>query len=42
VQGTQEVADDPTQGVSVGKIKGKVESTKLREILNNMGTDEEY
>ena len=42
VQGTQEVADDPTQGVSVGKIKGKVESTKLREILNNMGTDEEH
>jgi replicative DNA helicase len=33
--------EDPTQGVSVGKIRGKVESTKLREILNNMGTDDE-
>jgi len=41
VQGTQETAEDPTQGVSVGKIKGKVESTKLREILNSMGDDEE-
>jgi replicative DNA helicase len=40
VQGTQESSDDPTQGVSVGKIKGKVESTKLREILNNMGSDD--
>ena len=43
VQNTQDPTnDDPTQGVSVGKIKGKVESTKLREILNNMGDDEEY
>jgi hypothetical protein len=42
VQGTQETAEDPTQGVSVGKIKGKVESTKLREILNSMGDDEEF
>ena len=42
VQGTQETTDDPTQGVSVGKIKGKVESTKLREILNSMGTDEDF
>ena len=40
VQGTEESSDDPTQGVSVGKIKGKVESTKLREILNNMGSDD--
>src|SRR6056300_514563 len=42
IQNTQEPSDDPTQGVSVGKIRGKVESTKLREILNNMGDDEEY
>ena len=42
VQNTQDPTnDDPTQGVSVGKIRGKVESTKLREILNNMGDDEE-
>ena len=34
--------DDPTEGASVGKIRGKVESTKLREILSNMGSDEEY
>ena len=32
---------DPTSGVSVGKVAGKVESTKLREILNNMGDDDE-
>ena len=37
-----ESPNDPTEGVSVGKIKGKVESTKLREILNNMGDNEEY
>jgi len=43
IQNTQDPTnDDPTQGVSVGKIRGKVESTKLREILNNMGDDEEY
>ena len=43
VQNTQDPANgDPTQGVPVGKIKGKVESTKLREILNSMGDDEEY
>ena len=40
VQGTEDSIDDPTQGSPVGKIKGKVESTKLREILNNMGTDD--
>ena len=41
VQGTQETNEDPTQGSSLGKIKGKVESTKLREILNSMGDNEE-
>ena len=40
VKGTEEPNDDPTQGVPVGKIKGKVESTKLREILNNMGSED--
>ena len=43
IQNTQDpINGDPTQGVPVGKIKGKVESTKLREILNSMGDDEEY
>jgi replicative DNA helicase len=43
IQNTQDHAsEDPTQGVSVGKIKGKVESTKLREILNNMGDDADF
>jgi hypothetical protein len=32
---------DPTQGVNVGKIRANVESTKLREILNNQFNDEE-
>ena len=39
VQGTP--SDDPTQGASLGKVRGKVESTKLREILGNMGADDE-
>ena len=33
--------EEPTQGVAVGKVKAHVESTKLREILNNMGGDED-
>jgi archaellum biogenesis ATPase FlaH len=39
-----EVADrgeDPKEGAPAPKIRGHVESTKLREILNNMGGDEE-
>jgi replicative DNA helicase len=32
---------DPKQGLPVGKIRAQVESTKLREILNNMSNDEE-
>ena len=32
---------DPSQGASLGKVRGTVQSTKLREILNSMGTDEE-
>ena len=35
-------SDDPTAGAPIGKIRGKVESTKLREILSNMGDNEEY
>ncbi len=32
---------NPTQGVNVGKVRAHVESTKLREILNNMGSEDE-
>jgi archaellum biogenesis ATPase FlaH len=32
---------DPKQGISVGKVRATVESTKLREILNSMGNDED-
>ena len=32
---------DPSQGTGVGKVRANVESTKLREILNSMGNDEE-
>ena len=33
--------EEPTDGVSVGKVRAQVESTKLREILNNMSSDDE-
>jgi archaellum biogenesis ATPase FlaH len=33
--------DEPTEGQPVGKIRAEVQSTKLREILNSMNTDEE-
>jgi len=36
------VIPDPKQGISLGKVRATVESTKLREILNSMGTDETY
>jgi replicative DNA helicase len=35
------ISDDPSQGVAVGKVRAHVESTKLREILNSMGGDED-
>jgi archaellum biogenesis ATPase FlaH len=34
-------ADDPSLGAPVGKVRANVESSKLREILNNMGGDED-
>jgi len=40
VQNTEDVSD-PSKGVSIGKVRANVESTKLREILNNMNSDEE-
>jgi archaellum biogenesis ATPase FlaH len=33
--------EEPTEGAPVGKVRATVESTKLREILNNMGSDED-
>jgi archaellum biogenesis ATPase FlaH len=36
-----ETETDPKQGISLGKVRATVESTKLREILNSMGNDEE-
>jgi archaellum biogenesis ATPase FlaH len=33
---------DPTLGDNVGKVRATIESTKVREILRNMGGDEEY
>jgi archaellum biogenesis ATPase FlaH len=37
---TGEVAD-PTEGAAVGRVRANVQSTKLREILNNMGDNDE-
>jgi hypothetical protein len=34
-------AEDPAEGAPVGKVRANVESSKLREILNNMGGDED-
>lgn len=36
-----EERSDPTEGAPVGKVRATVESTKLRQILNNMGNDED-
>jgi archaellum biogenesis ATPase FlaH len=33
--------EEPTEGQSVGKVRAQVESTKLREILNNMSSEDE-
>ena len=35
------VREDPSEGASVGKVRGKVESTKLRELLGNLSGDDE-
>jgi archaellum biogenesis ATPase FlaH len=37
---TGEIAD-PTEGAAVGRVRANVQSTKLREILNNMGDNDE-
>jgi hypothetical protein len=33
--------EDPTEGAAVGKVRATVESSKLRDILNNMSNDED-
>jgi archaellum biogenesis ATPase FlaH len=33
--------EEPTEGIPVGKVRAEVQSSKLREILSNMGNDEE-
>jgi hypothetical protein len=38
---TEVQREEPTEGSPVGKVRATVESTKLREILNNMGGDED-
>ena len=35
------VNDDPTKGIGVGKIKASVESTKLRQFINGLGSADE-
>lgn len=37
----QQRSEDPAEGAAVGKVRANVESTKLREMLNNMSLDEE-
>jgi archaellum biogenesis ATPase FlaH len=38
---TEVQREEPTEGMPVGKVRATVESTKLRQILNNMGGDED-
>jgi archaellum biogenesis ATPase FlaH len=38
---TEVQREEPTEGAPVGKVRAQVESTKLREILNNMSSDED-
>lgn len=35
------IHDDPTQGASIGKVRANVESSKLLELLNKMGDNED-
>lgn len=32
---------DPTEGITVGKVSGKTQSTKLRELLKTINTEED-
>ena len=42
VQQDETPNDDPTEGLPVGKVAGKVGSTKLKQLIQNMGDNEEY
>ena len=35
----EETNNDPSQGTNVGKVRGQTDSTKLRQFLNNLGTE---
>jgi archaellum biogenesis ATPase FlaH len=35
------VSDDPTQGLAVGKVRANVEGTKLHQLINSLGSDDE-
>jgi len=35
------ISDDPTQGANIGKVRASVESSKLLELLNKMGDNED-
>jgi replicative DNA helicase len=41
VQNNLNEESDPSKGSSLGKVRAEVQSTKLREILNNLGGDDE-
>jgi hypothetical protein len=38
---TEIARTEPDEGAPVGKVRASVESSKLREILNNMNSDED-
>jgi len=38
---TGEIANDPAEGASIGRVRANVQSTKLRDILNSMGSEDE-
>jgi len=38
---TGEIREDPNRGDSVGKVRAIVESTKLRQFINGLGTEDE-
>jgi hypothetical protein len=38
---TEVQREEPDEGVAVGKVRATVESSKLRDILNNMSSEEE-
>jgi hypothetical protein len=33
-------AENPAEGASLGKVRGETDSTKLKQFLNNLGTDD--